>query len=183
MARTTPTQAAGDGIEDDLVRLAIRSAAPDEEPLLALLGPAYRRRPGRWRHDPARLVRVGGGEAGGGGFDAVVEPLLPYVLVLTGIAIEALRDGVRDHATEAVRGGLRGLGRRWRARRARGEIPPAPAPRLRPGQLLRIEEAVTVAARDPRWELTDDQVAVLRDAVREAFVQRFGVAPDDVDGG
>ncbi|WP_405096075.1 hypothetical protein [Micromonospora sp. NBC_01412] len=54
--------------------------------------------------------------------------------------------------------------------------------RLGPGQLLRIEEVVTAAARDPRWELTEDQVAVLRDAVRDAFAQRFGVATLDVDG-
>jgi hypothetical protein len=178
------TQATGDELEDELVRLAIRAAAPDEEPLLAFLGPAYRRRPGRWRRDPARLVRVGGGEAGGGGFTEAVAPVLPYVLVLTGIAVEALRDGVREHATEAVRNGLRGLGRRWRARRSsRAELPPAPALRLRPGQLLRIEEVVTAAARDPRWELTEDQVAVLRDAVRDAFAQRFGVATTDVDDG
>ncbi|MFC8849735.1 MULTISPECIES: hypothetical protein [unclassified Micromonospora] len=184
MTRATPWHAAADGIEDELVRLAVQAAAPDEEPLLAFLTPAYRRRPGRWRRDPARLVRVGGGEAGGGGFDEAVAPLLPYLLVLTGIALEALRDGVREHATEAVRGGLRNLGLRWRARRSRTELPPPPPPlRLRPGQLLRIEEVVTAAARDPRWELTEDQVAVLRDAVRDAFAQRFGLDGGDVDGG
>ncbi|RGC69264.1 hypothetical protein C5N14_08325 [Micromonospora sp. MW-13] len=183
MARTTSTHPCPAGIEDELVRLAVRAVAPAEEPLLPFLAPAYRRRPGRWRRDPARLVRVGGGEAGGGGFEAAVEPLLPYLLVLTGIGLEALRDGVREHATEAVRGGLRGLGRRWRDRRSPAGLPPAATVRLGPGQLLRIEEAVTAAARDPRWELTEDQVAVLRDAVRDAFAQRFGVAGPDVDGG
>ncbi|EEP75190.1 hypothetical protein MCAG_05517 [Micromonospora sp. ATCC 39149] len=181
MTRTTPPHAA-DGTEDELVRLAIRAVAPEEEPLLVFLAPAYRRRPGRWRRDPSRLVRVGGGEAGGGGFEETVAPLLPYVLVLTGIALEALRDGVREHATEAVRGGLRSLSLRWRARRARTELPSPPPLRLRPGQLLRIEEAVTAAARDPRWELTEDQVAVLRSAVRDAFAQRFGVDGGDADG-
>ncbi|MGW1062631.1 hypothetical protein [Micromonospora rubida] len=182
MARTRSTHTPTAEIEDDLVRLAVRAVAPAEEPLLVFLAPAYRRRPGHWRRDPARLVRVGGGEAGGGGFEAIVEPLLPYLLVLTGIGLEALRDGVREHATEAVRGGLRGLGRRWRARRSPAGLPPAATVRLGPGQLLRIEEVVTAAARDPRWELTEDQVAVLRDAVRDAFAQRFGVATGDVDG-
>ncbi|MEU1755439.1 hypothetical protein ABZ436_22660 [Micromonospora matsumotoense] len=183
MTRSTSTSAGRDTTFDDLVRLAVRAAAPDEEPLLAFLAPDYHRRPGHWRHDPAGLTRVGGGEAGGGGFEAVVEPLLPYLLVLTGVALEALRDGLRDQATEAVRGGLRGLGRRWRTRRSRAVSPPPPEVRLRPGQLLRIEEAVTAAARDPRWTLTEDQVAVLRDAVRDAFIQRFGVAgPDPAEG-
>lgn len=182
MTGTPQWHATADGIEDELVRLAIRAVAPDEEPLLAFLAPAYRRRPGHWRRDPARLVRVGGGEAGGGGFDEAVAPLLPYVLVLTGIALEALRDGAREHATDAVRGGLRALRLRWRTRRSRAALPPPPALRLRPGQLLRIEEVVTAAARDPAWELTEDQVALLRDAVRDAFAQRFGVDGGDADG-
>ncbi|WP_433284820.1 hypothetical protein [Micromonospora sp. CA-244673] len=171
-----PTRSAPDtSTEDDLVRVAIRAVAPEEEHLLPHLSPAYRRRPGRWRRDPRALVQVGGGEAGGGGFPEVVEPVLPYVMVLCGVGLAALRDAVRAEATDAVRGGLRALGRRWPSRRA----PELPV-RLRPGQLLRIEEAVTAAARDPRWQLTEDQVAVLRDAVREAFVARFGT---DADGG
>ncbi|MBO4165072.1 MULTISPECIES: hypothetical protein [Micromonospora] len=183
MTHGTSMSAGRDATFDDLVRLAVRAVAPDEEPLLGLLAPDYHRRPGHWRRDPGALTRVGGGEAGGGGFEAVVEPLLPYLLVLTGVAVEALRDGVRDQATEAVRGGLRGLGRRWRTRGRRAVDPPPPEVRLRPGQLLRIEEAVTAAARDPRWTLTEDQVAVLRDAVRDAFAQRFGVAgPDTAEG-
>ncbi|MGW3604211.1 hypothetical protein [Micromonospora sp. NPDC005161] len=174
------TQAAGGGVEEDLVRLAIRAVAPQEEPLLVFLQPAYQRRPSRWRDDPRDLLRVGGGEAGGGGFPEVVEPLLPYVMVLTGVALAGLRDAVQAQATDAVRGGLRRLGRRWRASRP-GEAPPRTV-RLRPGQVLRIEEAVTAAARDPRWALTEDQVAVLRDAVREAFVARFGVDGGNIDG-
>ncbi|SCG34810.1 hypothetical protein [Micromonospora coxensis] len=169
----------GGDVEDDLVRIAIRTLAPDEEPLLAFLRPAYRRRPQRWRRDPRALVRVGGGEAGGSGFPEVVEPLLPYVMVLCGVGLSVLRDAAQAQAADAVRGRLRALGRRWRARRRR-ELPAAPPVRLSPGQVLRIEEAVTAAARDPRWELTDDQVAVLRGAVRDAFVERFGV---DLDGG
>ncbi|KAB1912108.1 hypothetical protein [Micromonospora sp. AMSO31t] len=171
-----PTRSAPDtSSEDDLVRVAIRAIAPEEEHLLPLLAPAHRRRPGRWRRDPGALVRVGGGEAGGGGFTEVVEPVLPYVMVLCGVGLAALRDAVQAEATDAARGGLRALRRRWPSRRS----PELPL-RLRPGQLLRIEEAVTAAARDPRWELTEDQVAVLRDAVREAFVARFGT---DATGG
>ncbi|WKU05852.1 hypothetical protein [Micromonospora sp. HUAS LYJ1] len=182
MTRSTSPPTGRDTIVDDLVRSAVRAVAPDEEPLLALLTPEYHRRPDHWRRDPAGLTRVGGGEAGGGGFETVVQPLLPYLLVLTGIAVEALRDGVRDQATEAVRGGLRGLGRRWRGRGDRALPAPPPAVRLRPGQLLRIEEAVTAAARDPRWALTEDQVALLRDAVRDAFAKRFGTTGDDAPG-
>ncbi|MGC3859398.1 hypothetical protein ACPSM1_04310 [Micromonospora chersina] len=175
-----PTRHAPDrSTEDELVRLAIRAVAPEEEHLLPFLEPAYRRRPGRWRRDPRALTRVGGGEAGGGGFAEVVEPVLPYVMVLCGVGLAALRDAVQGEATEAVRGGLRALGRRWRSRRP-PELATAAPVRLRPGQLLRIEEAVTAAARDPRWQLTEDQVAVLRDAVREAFAARFGT---DADGG
>ncbi|MFE9960129.1 hypothetical protein [Micromonospora sp. NPDC005299] len=171
-----PTRSAPDtSTEDDLVRAAIRAVAPEEEHLLPFLAPAYRRRPARWRRDPRALTRVGGGEAGGGGFPELVEPLLPYVMVLCGVGLAALRDAVQAEATDAVRGGLRALGRRWPSRRS----PELPV-RLRPGQLLRIEEVVTAAARDPRWQLTEDQVAVLRDAVREAFVARFGA---DADGG
>jgi hypothetical protein len=169
--RSTP----GTGIDDDLARVAIRAVAPEEEHLLPFLLPTYRRRPRRWRRDPPALVRVRGGEAGGGGFPEVVEPVLPYVLVLCGVGLSALRDAVQAEATDAARGGLRALGRRWRSRR-----PPDLPVRLRPGHLLRIEEAVTAAARDPRWQLTEDQVAVLRDVVREAFAARFG---PDADGG
>ncbi|MCP3783442.1 hypothetical protein NLX85_08710 [Micromonospora sp. A3M-1-15] len=173
----SPTRHAPDrSTEDELVRLAIRAVAPEEEHLLPFLEPAYRRRPGRWRRDPRALTRVGGGEAGGGGFAEVVEPVLPYVMVLCGVGLAALRDALQGEATDAVRGGLRAVGRRWRSRRP-AELAPV---RLRPGQLLRIEEAVTAAARDPRWQLTEDQVAVLRDAVREAFAARFGT---DADGG
>ncbi|WP_158610719.1 hypothetical protein [Micromonospora sp. BL4] len=177
----SPTrQAASGGAEEDLVRLAIRAVAPEEEPLLVFLQPAYQRRPWRWREDPRALLRVGGGEAGGGGFAETVEPLLPYVMVLTGVALAGLRDAVQAQATDAMRGGLRRLGRRWWTRRS-GEVPPRTV-RLRPGQVLRIEEAVTAAARDPRWALTEDQVAVLRDAVREAFVARFGMDAGNIDG-
>ncbi|MEH1057584.1 hypothetical protein V6U89_20550 [Micromonospora sp. CPCC 206171] len=176
-------QVSGGGTEEDLVRLAIRAVAPEEEPLLVFLQPAYRRRPDRWRDDPRDLVRVGGGEAGGGGFHETVEPLLPYVMVLTGVALTALRDAAQGHATDAVRGGLRRLGRRWRARRSGADAPALPAVRLRPGQVLRIEEAVTAAARDPRWALSEDQVALLRAAVRDAFVARFGVDGGNADGG
>ncbi|MCM0677232.1 hypothetical protein NCC78_21440 [Micromonospora phytophila] len=179
MITMSPTRYASGATEEELVRLAIRAVAPEEEPLLVILQPAYRRRPGRWLEDPSRLVRVGGGEAGGGGFHQTVEPLLPYVMVLTGVALTVLRDAVQGQATDAVRAGLRRLGRRWLARRSGAE---EPAVRLRPGQLLRIEEAVTAAARDPRWALTEDQVAVLVTAVREAFVARFGVAAGNAEG-